>query len=160
MTSVVYYNNHEAVDSTAISDIYFDSFAEEMYVQFHNGTIAGYGDVDYNTYEEFIEANSIGRHYAGYIKGVYPGINGDVDLRERLMFSVGRPGIDYDPIEPEETSPTPKSFKVMVEITGELTFTVEADGFSHAESRVRDLINKSLVSGAYDVRSVTDNSSK
>lgn len=144
MTTVVYYNHHETnLNSTALSDIYYDSISCDLYVEFHSGTIAGYANVAQFSYDLFINASSIGKWYSANLKNNYAGINGDVELKER-------PWQDSDVF-------TNRKFSVYVSVDGTLRFEIDAAGYDDAVEEVHKLLDKARVVGAYKVTSVRRN---
>lgn len=155
MTSTVYYTHSKVVDSTAISTVYWNAKSEEMYVEFLNGTIAGYAGVTLGQYFKLCNATSVGRHYTNNVRNVYRGISGDVNL-------VPAPALPkLEPISKEERSAetSDKKYTVVVSVTGSLTFTVLGGSISDAEAYVVKLLDKSFSDGSYVVKSVTKNDS-
>jgi hypothetical protein len=84
MTKTVEYTfNTKTPGSSAIEEVWYSSTARELYVKFKGSKqIAGYADVSPLAADKFIEASSLGSHYAKYIKPNYPGVNTqDVQFR-------------------------------------------------------------------------------
>jgi hypothetical protein len=149
MTAKVFYDFHEDdLNSSAIAEVFYDSYNLELFVKFHNGTLAGYSGVPQERYDRLVDAASVGSYYSWSIRGSYDGINGDVDLQPRAK------------VEPVAEGPVQekKDFDVRVELTGELQFLVNARDFAGAEKLVTDLVNKALIEGTFVIGSVTRNS--
>lgn len=78
----VEYDYTTKVNSTAVDTIYYNNKTKELYVEFPGGRLAGYRNVSVNDVYRFVEAPSVGSHYAHYIRGKFSGINtADVVLK-------------------------------------------------------------------------------
>lgn len=150
--SVVYYDQRAVVDSTAISTIYYDTFSNEMYVEFHNGTIAGYAAVTEVDYKDFATAASVGQYFQKNVRGKYHGINGDVTLLDRASIA--------QQFIAQEKAPVVKGkdYTVYVSIEGELKFELDSTTIENAIGEVRRLLDGSLEDGSYKIREVTHHS--
>ena len=60
------------VSSSNISSIGYDESQMVLEVEFLSGGIYQYYDIPYETYERFINAESHGKFFHAYIKGVFP----------------------------------------------------------------------------------------
>jgi lysyl-tRNA synthetase class 2 len=60
-----------AVSSTAIKRIYYDATARQLWVTFAGGNTYKYYDVPRGVYESFIQAESKGVFFNGYIRDRY-----------------------------------------------------------------------------------------
>lgn len=63
--------NREKVESSNIESIGHDDGSQTLEVEFKNGTIYQYFDVDRTKYNELMAATSKGEYLAKYIKGHY-----------------------------------------------------------------------------------------
>jgi hypothetical protein len=145
-TKTVYYDYsayEDELNSSAIEEVHYDSINGEMYVTFHNGTIAGYSGVSFRQYGKLINADSVGGWYSWNVRDKFTGISGDVHFEPRPAPFVETPVQEK------------KDFDVRVELTGELQFLVHADNFAAAEKLVTDLVDKALMDGTYIIGSVT-----
>ncbi len=59
------------VDSSMANTLGYDEDNQILQVEFHNGTIYQYSGVDEDTWEDFCQADSVGRFYNQEIKGKY-----------------------------------------------------------------------------------------
>jgi KTSC domain len=59
------------VDSSMANTVGYDEDNQILQVEFHNGTIYQYSGVDEDTWEDFCQAESVGRFYNEEIKGKY-----------------------------------------------------------------------------------------
>lgn len=84
MTVVEYTYHNDSVDSTAISQIWYNTNTKALFVEFQDsGTIAGYSNVPAEVVDELLDSSSIGRYYTQNIKNKYHGINTeDIEFRE------------------------------------------------------------------------------
>lgn len=146
MTKNVYYDFNTTPNSTALNDIWYDGINRELYVEFPNGTIAGYANVPVETYDSLINADSVGRYFAWSIKGYYTGISGDVQFIKRPVAEK----VYVAPI------PVPGSarFEVVIQINGDLKLQVTAADFGDASDQVTRLLNE-ITTASYTVLSVT-----
>jgi len=123
-TETVYYDSYAEVDSSALSHVYHDSLTNTLYVQFRTGTIAGYANVPQVTYDDLVNASSVGSFYVHKIKSYFNGVNGDVNLVERPR---------------QNKVPTPGSvrFEVVISIDGDLKLQVTAADLAMPPRRLR-----------------------
>lgn len=77
MTTVEYtdYLGTDELQSSALSDAYYDEKNARLYVRFHTGGLAGYKSVSKSIWEQFKHALSHGRFYTYNIRNVYAGID-------------------------------------------------------------------------------------
>jgi len=61
------------VESSNISALGYDEKTGELHVKFNSGTQYAYAGVPLDTYEELIQAESIGSFFYHHIKGKYGG---------------------------------------------------------------------------------------
>jgi len=164
MTAKVFYDYHaDDLDSSAIAEVFYDSYNKELFVKFHNGTLAGYSGVPVGTYETLIGSDSVGSYYSWQIRGAFDGISGDVNLVPRHErhpdFPMKSEGADPQPEMKWDgkDAKTKRAFTVLVEVTGDLQFYVDGDSFGDAETTAVALLNTALVSGEYKIVSVDKN---
>jgi len=62
----------QAVDSSNIEAVGYDSEEREIYIRFLDGRTYAYGDTDESTFEELLSADSIGSYFNRVIKPNYP----------------------------------------------------------------------------------------
>lgn len=58
----------QAVQSSNIASVGYDPSARELEVEFRNGGVYRYAGVADDTYRDFVESDSLGRHFARSIK--------------------------------------------------------------------------------------------
>ncbi|MBW4511440.1 MAG: KTSC domain-containing protein [Scytonematopsis contorta HA4267-MV1] len=59
------------VSSSMVNTLGYDEDNQILQVEFHNGAIYQYSEVDEDTWEDFCQAESVGRFYNEEIKGKY-----------------------------------------------------------------------------------------
>lgn len=59
------------VESSNIESIGYDSKSQTLEIEFLNGSIYQYFDVQHHIYDELMNADSHGKYLAAYIKGNY-----------------------------------------------------------------------------------------
>lgn len=148
-----YYDCNTATDSSAIMHVYYDNASMTMYVVFPSGAIAGYSGVHHNDYERLVGAESVGRHYAQFVRGVYRGLTGDVELVKREYVKTLE---DIDVKKPNAR----KSYAVTIEMNGELKFTLDAESVEAAIKSISGLVDEAIVNGQYSILEVTRNTAK
>lgn len=126
MTKIIKFTNKFRPDSTAIDAVYYDKDFLHLYVRFHNGRVAGYGNVLFSTYHSFATDASAGRFYNENIIHRYPGLDaGDVKF---LAAEV-----EEEKSDPQQVGPV---YTVTYEIRKTVTETVEAASYEEAVSKV------------------------
>ena len=60
-----------AVSSSNIASVGYDSDSQTLEIEFNNGSIYQYFDVGQNVYNDLINAASVGGYLAAHIKGSY-----------------------------------------------------------------------------------------
>ncbi|MCX2864605.1 KTSC domain-containing protein [Paucibacter sp. PLA-PC-4] len=63
--------NRTPVSSSNIASVGYDADSSTLEIEFNNGTVYQYFDVNENVYNELIGAQSIGGYLAANIKGRY-----------------------------------------------------------------------------------------
>lgn len=111
MTKTVEYTHRYTPSSTALKDVFYDQANNELYVQFHNGRIAGYQKVALTVFESFRNAHSAGRFYNDWVLNRYSGTSGDVTFRPKA--------------EPE-TVMTTDNYTVYYTLTGKVTLAASS----------------------------------
>lgn len=61
-----------APDSSNIHELAFDDERDELIVTFKGGVRYRYADVKRSVYDDLIAAESVGKHFAAYVKNDYP----------------------------------------------------------------------------------------
>lgn len=147
MTTKVYYDSHHSPISSALREVYYDGINKHLYVEFPNGTIAGYTGVPVETYDHLVNASSVGQYFAYNVKGSYNGISGDVEFFQRPVSSES---VYVPPV------PVPGSvrFEVVISVSGDLKLQVTASDFGDASDQVERLLNE-ITTAEYTVKSVT-----
>lgn len=127
-----YYTESKKVDSSNLSEVFYDDGDKTMYVKFHSGSIAGYRDVPYTDFRQLASAVSPGRYYNSFVKGKFRGLNGDVWLAKRptQQPTTTNTGI----VAYKETSPLQK-YEVEIETVLRRTIKVDASSFDSAASK-------------------------
>lgn len=59
------------VKSSNIKSCGYDSASRTLAVEFSDGTVYHYADVDKSDYDDLVSAKSVGSHFHKHIKGVY-----------------------------------------------------------------------------------------
>lgn len=99
MSNVVEVDEHVLVsNSSNLSQVWYDRQGKRLFVEFHNGSIAGYSQVPEGTWENFkthiIRPDlSAGQYYNAVLRGKkdYPGINtDDIEFVHRPKVSKSR----------------------------------------------------------------------
>ena len=149
MRAKVYYDYQNNPNSSALRDVWYDGVNKELYVEFPNGTIAGYTGVPVETYDGLVNASSVGQYFTYKIKGYYTGISGDVEFFQRPVSA-----------ESVHVAPVPvlgsTRFEVVIKIDGDLKLQVTAVDFGDASDQVTRLLNE-ITTASYTVLSVTRN---
>lgn len=84
MSREVLYTDHHDLDSTALSDVWYDNIEWHLFVRFHSGAVAGYSNVPESIYEFFVDAPSVGRFYNESIIGKFDGLDAkDIEFVSR-----------------------------------------------------------------------------
>ena len=136
-----YYDKDKAVDSSSIDHVYYNSNTYELVVKFRNGNSAGYRKVGNDTYDKFINAESVGQYYNWTIKGIHPGFRVDA------VSALAKPEVAV--VERDRGVVDKPKFKVTAEVTGGVTLEVHADDFVGALAAAQSQIEKAF--GASDV---------
>ncbi len=82
------YTYMEQVDSSSINCIYYDHPTLTLFVEFHNNSVAGYGEVDAATVFNLANAQSVGKFYNQSIRGKYKDVNASGEFVKRPALSV------------------------------------------------------------------------
>ena len=132
-----YYNKDEAVESSSIDHVYYNSNTYELVVKFTNGNSAGYRKVGNQTYDKFINAQSVGQYYNWSIKGVHSGFKVDgVAPLAPVKEQVSEPAV--------AERPNAAKFRVVAEITGGATLDVYATDVLDALKVAEEQINRAF----------------
>jgi len=62
-----------AVDSSNIKSVGYDPATKLMHVEFSNGGVYEYSGIEPHVHNEFVGADSMGSHFAKFIRPHYPG---------------------------------------------------------------------------------------
>jgi hypothetical protein len=135
------------VDSSNLKTVYYNKDRFELFVEFHNGSIAGYRSVPSIVYAALVDATSAGRYYNQKIRGLYTGIpvgkllptilaatqTTDVTKAENVTSSFTSVANTYlsdtrGRVEGQPATSNDKRFKVTVEQTRVTRETVEVSG--------------------------------
>lgn len=140
MTKTVEYTHHQTVNSSALTDAWYNEDTTELYVKFKNsGTIAGYGGVPRWEFDDLVTAYSVGAAYS-HLKnhGGYRTLNGNVKLVAKTVPA---------PVA------TASSVVVRVEVSGTLDFISKPGTDATAWlSEVTRLLNEVVVDGNFKVK--------
>lgn len=135
----VYYThsmNEAELDSSALSAAWYSENDKELYVKFHNGTVAGYGGVPVVVWLGMTCSSSKGRYWANQIKNIYRGVSADVSLVAHA--SKGIPATANGTLKKVFTN----QYKVTVNVTGDLEFTVSAEDIAEAVTAVKHTLDQ------------------
>lgn len=61
----------QIVESSNLAAVGYDQEAKELFIEFKNGSIYKYFDVDFDTYTALIDAESHGKYFQANIRGKY-----------------------------------------------------------------------------------------
>jgi len=76
-------------ESSVIANAWHDEVDRKLFIEFvESGTIAGYAGVDSVAFYRMLAAESVGSHWNRNIKNHFSGINGNVELFERVRKPV------------------------------------------------------------------------
>lgn len=102
---VFYTEHHTDLNSSALSDIWYDDIEWKLFVRFHNGAVAGYQNVPESVVEIFTTAPSVGRYYNESILGKFDGVDTkDIEFVERnLHFEQDVDGDDAFVVDAKES---------------------------------------------------------
>lgn len=112
MAKTVKYTFTDVLDSSALDALFYDANNGELYVEFQNGSIAGYAGVGPGVVDDLVNADSVGSFYALNIKNKYRGIDGKVILEpyNALADSNTNPyAVRNAPIPATNNTPEPES---------------------------------------------------
>lgn len=138
-----FFRNDKA--DSVVREAYYDNANLQLFVVLSNGTIAGYKAVPWSEWAEFGNASSKGRYWNNFIKFNYTGIDGDVTFRYAKQIES----------EPEEEPEEPyKTFRVVLSVTGDLAFDVQASDLQAAVDKASGLVHNSLVEGTVYAKEV------
>jgi hypothetical protein len=91
------------VKSSSIQHVYYDHQTKVLYVQFHNGTVAGYKDVTTVLVDALVSNSSVGRFYNDNIRGKFTGVNAHGTLVKRQPVQAKKPHLqavtDYSKVQ-------------------------------------------------------------
>lgn len=59
------------VSSSQLKSIGYDAETSTLYVEFLKGTVYKYNHVPQGVYDQFVAAESAGKYFGGFIKGIY-----------------------------------------------------------------------------------------
>lgn len=126
---VVYFTYiNEDLDSSALECIWYDVFSKRLFVEFSNGSVAGYANVPVNVVEALESASSVGAYYSKYIKPIYHGVNSNVDLKAFNADTYANASAGFVPTKARQN--TEVSYSEIVDEKGQgeykISFTVEA----------------------------------
>lgn len=125
-----YTNAFECIGSSNLDAVYYDAKTNQLFVEFRNGSIAGYSNVPQNLYNSLYASSSRGSFYNKHIKGHFPGI----DTKYITTFE-----------ERTSVAPaTPSSRRYIVKGTVEVSIEVDASSVEDALAKAR-VQQKSLV---------------
>jgi len=75
MARQVFYTDRTYLASSALKTAWYDEIEWTLYVEFHNGSRAGYANVPPTIYQTFVGAPSAGRYYNTSILGMFDGVD-------------------------------------------------------------------------------------
>ena len=143
---IEYTHKFEDGDSRIIDAVFYNEHTKLMFVRLKNqGIVVGYAEVPWATYDSFKHYGSRGTYWNAWVKGTFPGVDGDVTLvpSDCLIRK------DYENQEwtsrEEAIQPNPeRSFTVLVHVEGVLEFNVNSVDALGAAKYVDGLMQKSL----------------
>lgn len=115
-----YFTDCKEVESSNLKKVYYNQRTREMFVEFLNGTVAGYSNVSWWDYRGLTDAASPGRQYNSKVRGVLRGINGDVEL-----LPAGYEPVDLTPVS---VSAVAEAYDGVSEADKILSLTPRLDG--------------------------------
>lgn len=146
MTEYTYDHTFEP-NSAAIKQVFYSSDTGALFVQFHNGSIAGYSGVSIDVYTNFMFAESTGKYWNNEIYGHFDGIDtGDLRLVERKLSDVVEEEESADSVEEENSDPVTDSdqlhsFKIVASVITEVTISCEAKDLDEAMALASDKLD-------------------
>lgn len=130
---------------SVVREAYYDNANLQLFVVLSNGIIAGYKQVVWSEWVGFENASSKGIYWNHFIKPNYDGIDGDVTFRYAKQVEP----------EPEDDLPEPdKTFRVVLTVSGDLAFNVQAEDLQSAVDKASGLVHNSLVDGTVYAKEV------
>lgn len=126
------YDKYFEADSTSIDTVYYDTPTSTLVVKFNNGSYAGYARVPVIVYNSLATASSVGQSYNSLVRGMYSGVKVDgLTERQQQQYQDSR------------VTDKPK-FKVVAEITGDVTLEVNASDLADALVKAKEQIEKAF----------------
>ena len=136
------FTDYQEFDSSAISRAWYNKDAEELVVNFKNGSLAGYRDFLPTDWTKFLNATSIGQHYAWYIKDSFGGMSVSLDTTFHRV---------QEPTGNSEAGGSVGKYRVSATLTTVVFQEVEADDVLAALEAFNEFV-KNNVKGEYTLK--------
>ena len=124
--------------SSALSQAWYNSGTRTLVVEFVNGGLAGYSDVNEYTWKALINAASAGSYYAYNIKNIFPGFS-TPDALTFEYFGDDSP----EPVVAKDTPPT-RRWTVEANVTALVVLDVTGDTIEDALRNYRANVNEAM----------------
>lgn len=161
-TRTFYYTDKlETPNSTAVDTLWYSRDSRELFIRFNSGNIAGYASFDPGYWQGILnayqEGASIGSLVSRQIKGMFPGVCGDIDPQPKTYADT----VESIPTEVTEVAGSKGRFLVKFNVALNGAFAINANSVDEAirlfneSTDVTAYLNESDLSNGVKVTEVT-----